>query len=445
MRTIRCTWDAVAGVDGYNVYIKDNGAFVRRNLDLITDTTYEIEDVEEGEHEGYAKSVLNGVESNPSNVKGFEIIPLPPVEPDAPTNFDVNVVDDVAQCAWTAAPEADGYNVYLKSNGEFVKHNSALIVGTTYNIENLENGNYEAYATSVLDDLESDSSNTKVFEVDVVPVEPETGIFTADGMWSWAGAGQPTHVNVLVVAGGGGGGAFRGAGGGAGGVLWEENVPVSGDVAVTVGQGGAGAYHDGGAAISAEQGEDSSFGDIVATGGGRGGNVESDNWGGDGGSGGGSGGRASGGAQVPGTGIEGQGHEGGLGRSAPSTFDRAGGGGGGAGRAGFNYRNVYAAPSFRTIGGHGAFGVDMSSHVGIEHGDDGWFGGGGGGSQHFGTSQHAVYTSGDGGQGGGGDGNADGDAEDGMPNTGGGGGAAGGASTFSAGSGGSGFVMVIPQ
>lgn len=73
-----------------------------------------------------------------------------------------------ARCTWTAVSGVDGYNVYLKSNGEFVKQNTALITETTYDIEDLEEGNYEAYAKSVLNDVESDASNTEAFEVAAV-------------------------------------------------------------------------------------------------------------------------------------------------------------------------------------------------------------------------------------------------------------------------------------
>lgn len=71
------------------------------------------------------------------------------------------------RCTWTAVSGVDGYNVYLKSNGEFVKHNSVLITDTTYDIAGLADGSYQAYAKSVLNDVESDASNTKSFEVGV--------------------------------------------------------------------------------------------------------------------------------------------------------------------------------------------------------------------------------------------------------------------------------------
>ena len=72
MATARCTWDAVSEVDGYNVYLKSNGTFVKQNSELITDTVYDIEVLDEGIYEAYATSVLSGLESDASNVKGFE-------------------------------------------------------------------------------------------------------------------------------------------------------------------------------------------------------------------------------------------------------------------------------------------------------------------------------------------------------------------------------------
>ena len=73
MATARCTWTEVSGVDGYNVYLKSNGTFVKQNSELITETVYDIENLEDGDYEAYATSVLNSVESDASNVKGFEV------------------------------------------------------------------------------------------------------------------------------------------------------------------------------------------------------------------------------------------------------------------------------------------------------------------------------------------------------------------------------------
>ena len=106
----------------------------------------------------------------------LKIFPIadPFAQPDAPLNFNVIVSYDptLAGCSWTAVGGVDGYNVYLKSNGEFVKDNSELITGTTYDIESLADGDYEAYVVSVLNDVESAPSNTEAFNVSV-PVQPD--------------------------------------------------------------------------------------------------------------------------------------------------------------------------------------------------------------------------------------------------------------------------------
>jgi len=100
--------------------------------------------------------------------------------------------------------------------------------------------------------------------------------FTTAGASSFVVSGAGT-VEVLVVGGGGGGaGAFAG-GGGAGGVVYSASYPVSGGTyAVTVGNGGAGGYawynttaHPNG--MGGVTGEDSSFGPLIAKGGGGGG------------------------------------------------------------------------------------------------------------------------------------------------------------------------------
>ena len=329
-----------------------------------------------------------------------------------------------ARCTWTAVSGVDGYNVYLKSNGTFVKQNSELITGTVYDIENLEDGNYEAYATSVLNSVESDASNVKGF---VVSTEPEVEVFTADGTWDWTAAGQPSTVDVLVVAGGGSGasGGYNvpSGGGGGGGVIWEEGHVVSDNVNVVVGDGGiapvVSAYDKG------ENGGDSSFGTLVATGGG-GGDIDVKAGGGkDGGSGGGGATRVLSGSGLGGSGTPGQGNDGGDGLAGNSNVA---GGGGGAGEVG------ETATSSKS--GDGGDGLDYSGIFGTEVGAAGWFAGGGGGA-----SRNAP-TIGLGGNGGGGDGGYENttSGQAGVANTGGGGG--GSAFQERGGNGGSGIVIV---
>jgi len=207
------------------------------------------------------------------------------------------------------------------------------------------------------------------------------------------------RFELLVVAGGGGGGNTKGGGGGAGGLQYFSNfTPTIGASQVLVGAGG-----------SNSNGQNSTFGNIISTGGGKGGNFGA--IGSSGGSGGGGGALSifiSGGL-----GILGQGNDGGncLGGGDPA------GGGGGAGRAGFNGISK---------GGDGGSGSFISSFSVIGGSPNGWFAGGGGGRGNGGDGLGSI--------GGGGTVN-----QTGSVNTGGGG---GGGAAIAGAAGGSGIVAI---
>ena len=230
-------------------------------------------------------------------------------------------------------------------------------------------------------------------------------------------------IEYLVIAGGGaGGGGAVGGGGGAGGYRTNVtgdlsggnssaeatpaellNVPLWTQFIVKVGEGGFNRTGAGtGASNSEKKGQNSSFGPVVSTGGGRGGS-------GNGGSGGGATGVNSG-SNVGGNPQTNQGFKGGDSQS--NTLN--GGGGAGGGGAG----TTEVANGNDRDGNHGGAGL-VSSIDGLNKARAG---GGGGAS---GTSR----TPGDGGNGGGGQGGMGGSSNPailptaGEPNTGGGGGA----------------------
>ena len=232
---------------------------------------------------------------------------------------------------------------------------------------------------------------------------------------AWSEFNPPQFVEYLVVAGGGGG---RMGGAGAGGLLTGIVPVVAGTTyTVTVGAGGTGSLSN---ANSGTSGDNSVFGSIAATGGGRGAyNDAPITTAASGGSGGGGGYIVEGAA-----GTSGQGNAGGFGHTATAYY--SGGGGGGAGTVGINGIAGYA--------GNGGAGIasSISGTLTLRAG-----GGGGGGDQR-------GAASGTGGVGGGGDGNFSGTATPGSVNTGGGGGGAGysGAAFQTGGAGGSGSVIV---
>lgn len=131
------------------------------------------------------------------------------------------------------------------------------------------------------------------------------------------------ELDYLIIAGGASGGANSGSGGGAGGRLYLESytgITSTGDITVTVGAGGAGTTSYG----RGNNGANSVFNSITATGGGAGGgwvDASSHQTGSDGGSGGGSSNN-----QAGGSGIAGQGNDGG----SASGYNGATGGGAGA-------------------------------------------------------------------------------------------------------------------
>ncbi len=249
--------------------------------------------------------------------------------------------------------------------------------------------------------------------------------FTSSGTFTPNGA---LTTDVLVVAGGGSGGKEIGGGGGGGGVRYETSFAVTAQAyAVTVGAGGAALSGSG----QGNNGEDSVFSTITATGGGGGGKyiASPNNAGGSGGSGGG-GATADGTGGVGGVGTAGQGNDGGTGKSGGSPWLSAGGGGGGA----------VGGSATATNAGSGGDGTANSIS-----GSSVTYGGGGGGAAH-GTNGVA----GNGGAGGGGAGAISGGAtggtgggtgDNGTANRGGGG---GGSSNQlgNSGAGGSGIVIV---
>jgi hypothetical protein len=209
----------------------------------------------------------------------------------------------------------------------------------------------------------------------------------------------PGSVEYLVVAGGGGGGGWLGGGGGAGGYITATGFSVSSGtpITVTVGAGGAGGPSNTGPGVRGNQGSNSVFGSLTATGGGYGGSSMAQA-GGDGGSGGGSADSGSGvTVGIGGTATSGQGNNGGGG------LDGSGGGGGGGGGASAAGANVTAA-AFPNGGAGGA--GSQSSITGTAT----YYAGGGGGG---------AYASGLGGNGGAGGGGGGGTATGASAGTGG--------------------------
>ena len=257
------------------------------------------------------------------------------------------------------------------------------------------------------------------------------------------------NVEVLVVGGGGGGGSngnnngSAGGGGGAGELAYRESYAVIAgkNYMAKVGSGGAGGAGSTVPTSRGENGNVSTFGDLLALGGGGGGGgydpgtAIGKHDGQDGASGGGGGsnaGNPASGFCQGGKGTPGKGNDGGNG-SDGSGADGAGGGGGAGTKGGDGVGATATAQ-----GGAGGAGLTNS----ITGTSTTYAGGGGGG----GAVDDSNSGGGDGGAGGGGRGGHNGAAGvAGTANTGGGGGGAGSLAsntTVSGSDGGSGIIII---
>ena len=298
---------------------------------------------------------------------------------------------------WGAQMEQNalGATSYIPTVGSTVtraQDNTGVVGSVFYNLNNLQN-------QTAIDDQATVQS------------------FTATGTTTWTAPADVASVEVLVVAGGGGGSEnTAGGGGGGGGVIYNSSYLVTPGVTytVTVGAGGA----------TTSNGQNSNFANIISIGGGAGGDYGNPTGtsGRSGGSGGGGGFCQVTAPALGGPGISTQGNAGGTGSTVGN------GGGGGAGAVGGNATG--------TGGGRGGAGLAFT----ISGTSTFYSGGGGGGAEASGSSGVAS-----GGVGGGGNGAYRPSATvatSGTANTGGGGGGCYNLAHPSAGTGGSGIVIV---
>lgn len=189
-------------------------------------------------------------------------------------------------------------------------------------------------------------------------------------------------VEVLIVAGGGSGGSHWGAGGGGGGVLHSRVYPVTNGsgINVTVGNFGARPSYPN----KGNEGGNSIFGALTATGGGGGaswnGASQTPDNGGSGGGGGTGDGRGSRERYLGGYGITGQGFPGGSGVrfNAQGENTHYSGAGGGAGGPGFS------GPDNAYHGQVSDGGAGMACDI---MGEPLYWGGGGSGTAHLGNGR----------------------------------------------------------
>jgi len=241
---------------------------------------------------------------------------------------------------------------------------------------------------------------TRQFKITVeAPVVTQ---YTSTGAFTFSVPSGVTSVSALVIAGGGGGGTVIGGGGGAGGMVETTSYPVTpgGSVPGNVGGGGAGRPPD--RRANGDNGSNSVFGNITSYGGGGGASWSTNGVGSNGGSGGGAthgtGGPVGSGGNSTQTSFS---PVGATGYGNPG-FDEqpandSGGAGGGAGsggpvnthsRTGGNGRvsNITGSPvTYAGGGGSGNHGGGANTTGGTGGGGHGYPGGGNAGAANRGS------------------------------------------------------------
>ena len=274
----------------------------------------------------------------------------------------------------------------------------------------------------------TDGVNNSFRNFSILVKSPIITTYSTVGSFLWTSPSDLNAVRVLVVAGGGGGGTWVASGGGAGGLIHNTNYSIlpSTQYSLAVGDGGVGAINvgnmsfDTGGSRRAQNGSNSSFHNLTAIGGGKGGS-----WTNDVPASGGSGGGASNNPTSPaGSGTSGQGYPGG---NYGGSGNYPTGGGGGAGGAGGNGQNGEPGRP-----GDGGIGLEINIT-----GTSLYYAGGGGGGDH----DEGFTTSGGLGGGGNGSGINGSNGTNGLGGGGGGGGRTGGAASYG-GKGGSGVVIL---
>ena len=311
--------------------------------------------------------------------------------------------------------------------------------GSSYVIETVKSDLYVRGTTS--GNLSSEPTTTPTLTANI-------GVFTHSG----GTENQTPHTiffpentvcDILIVGGGGGGSPGHGGGGGAGQLVLISNATLSGIYDIKVGKGGIGGRSSELAnSFPATKGSNSSFGTVIAEGGGANTNIASDKNGGSGAGGDGynnDGGTSGFGNKnttidtFPGATLYSRGNNGG------SNTGAIGGGGGGAGTA----APAGSSTTPFSIGGDGLSGIsdinyDFKTNFGnygkLESDGNCWFAGGGGG----GASSVSAF----GGKGGGGNGSYNPATVGNATNNTGSGGGGGAGGSGSGGNGGSGIVII---
>lgn len=180
--SISINWDSVVGASEYKLYFSNSRntllgeAGIVRSISTGLSTTYEFETNTTGKFYFAVTSIVDGLESELSNIVDASLIVS---EPSSPTNISASGKADRIIVNWDETADADEYMVYVSEDPAFGINDAGVI---NYSVpeflffaitNDLEVGTeYHIGVTSVRDGLESRLSE-KVSAMLLEPIQPE--------------------------------------------------------------------------------------------------------------------------------------------------------------------------------------------------------------------------------------------------------------------------------
>ncbi len=142
VNSIKLTWNAVKGVDGYRVFVKNNSVW--KTLSTQSALTYTYKNLKAGTKYTFAVMAYKKVAGKImwSNVYTTLATATKPV---APSKVTATQGVDWIKLTWTASKGATGYRIYYKNGNNWVLLKKGL-TSTSYTFENLAAGTKRTYA-----------------------------------------------------------------------------------------------------------------------------------------------------------------------------------------------------------------------------------------------------------------------------------------------------------
>lgn len=159
---IRITWDSVYGATGYQLYEITDGQLVQRGK--VTSTSYQLNNLAEGEYTFVISTLTNDGESGPSAPVTFTV-EYPVMEAPATLSQSIRNGNDIF-LSWSTSKYTEKYNIY-EISGDGHATLLASQSGSSYTINNVSEGKYE-YAVSAENSLYGVSQLSPSVQVDVV-------------------------------------------------------------------------------------------------------------------------------------------------------------------------------------------------------------------------------------------------------------------------------------